>query len=142
MALEPDRRDAAGLRDRAVRRASAAARAGPRRRAVRTRLTAAGEAAHAYLAPCAERSPTTAPDAGPCAARPIARSPRRAPRSTSPPPNFPPLARHTDGTDEVAVTLERLVDTTTACAVHLDDTGRVPEQHAERIDALLAELAA
>ncbi|MFD8775237.1 FUSC family protein [Streptomyces sp. NPDC059916] len=55
---------------------------------------------------------------------------------------LPPLARHTAGTEDVAVTLEALVDTTTACAVHLDDTGRVPEQHAERIDALLAELTA
>jgi hypothetical protein len=55
---------------------------------------------------------------------------------------LPPLARHTAGTEGVAVTLEALVDTTTSCAVHLDDTGRVPEQHAERIDALLAELTA
>lgn len=55
---------------------------------------------------------------------------------------LPPVARHTAGTEDVAVTLEALVDTTTSCAVHVDDTGRVPEQHAERIDALLAELAA
>ncbi len=36
---------------------------------------------------------------------------------------LPPLARHADGADETAAALERLVDTTTACAVHLDDTG-------------------
>ena len=38
---------------------------------------------------------------------------------------LPALARHAEGADEVADTLERLVDTTTACAVQLDDTGRL-----------------
>lgn len=42
----------------------------------------------------------------------------------------------------MTVVLERLVDATTACAVQVDDTGRVPEQHARKIDVLLAELAA
>ncbi|MGY0487186.1 FUSC family protein [Streptomyces sp. WG-D5] len=55
---------------------------------------------------------------------------------------LPVLARHSDGSRQVTVTLERLVDATTACAVQVDDTGRVPEQHAERIGVLLAELAA
>lgn len=53
---------------------------------------------------------------------------------------LPALARHSAGSEQVAATLERLVDTTTACAVHVDDTGRLPRRHAERIDALLAEL--
>lgn len=53
---------------------------------------------------------------------------------------LPALARHSEGSEQVAATLERLVDTTTACAVHVDDTGRLPRRHAERLDALLAEL--
>ncbi|WP_266395827.1 FUSC family protein [Streptomyces sp. NBC_01275] len=55
---------------------------------------------------------------------------------------LPALARHTEGTDEVAAILERLVDTTTACAVHLDDTGRLTPGHRQRLAELLAELAA
>ncbi|MDT0569594.1 FUSC family protein [Streptomyces sp. DSM 3412] len=54
---------------------------------------------------------------------------------------LPALARHTEGTDEIAAVLERLVDTTTACAVHLDDTGRLGRHHTERLTALLDELA-
>lgn len=53
---------------------------------------------------------------------------------------LPALARHSEGAEQVAATLERLVDTTTACAVHVDDTGHLPRRHAERLDALLAEL--
>lgn len=55
---------------------------------------------------------------------------------------LPTLAKHSEGSERVAATLERLVDTTTACAVHVDDTGRLPRRHAERLDALLAELTA
>ncbi|MFD8152993.1 FUSC family protein [Streptomyces sp. NPDC001046] len=54
---------------------------------------------------------------------------------------LPALARHTQGADEVADLLERLVDTTTACAVHLDDTGRIGQGHIERLAALVEELA-
>ncbi|KOV99435.1 membrane protein [Streptomyces sp. NRRL B-1140] len=54
---------------------------------------------------------------------------------------LPSLARHTEGADEVADLLERLVDTTTACAVHLDDTGRIGPLHQERLTAVLTELA-
>ena len=54
---------------------------------------------------------------------------------------LPALARHTEGTEEVASTLERLVDTTTACAVHLDDTGRLTRRHTEHLTELLDELA-
>ncbi|MER8221739.1 FUSC family protein [Streptomyces sp. NPDC094143] len=55
---------------------------------------------------------------------------------------LPALARHTEGADEVAGLLEQLVDTTTACAVHLDDTGRIGPRHRERLAAVLTELAA
>ncbi|MET8137389.1 FUSC family protein [Streptomyces sp. NPDC005251] len=54
---------------------------------------------------------------------------------------LPALARHSEGTDEVAATLARLVDTTTACAVQLDDTGRLTSRHTDRINELLGELA-
>jgi Fusaric acid resistance protein-like len=53
---------------------------------------------------------------------------------------LPALARHAAGTDEIAALLETLVDTTTACAVHLDDTGRLTPRHTERLAELLAEL--
>ncbi|MGA5125969.1 FUSC family protein [Streptomyces pseudogriseolus] len=54
---------------------------------------------------------------------------------------LPPLARHADGADEIAAALERLVDTTTACAVHLDDTGGLDPRHLRRLTALRDELA-
>ncbi|MFI9287452.1 FUSC family protein [Streptomyces werraensis] len=54
---------------------------------------------------------------------------------------LPPLARHADGADEIATTLERLVDTTTACAVHLDDTGTLDPHHVRRLTALRDKLA-
>ncbi|MHC5908550.1 FUSC family protein, partial [Streptomyces sp. S6] len=54
----------------------------------------------------------------------------------------PALARHTAGTDEVAALLERLVDTTTACAVQLDDTGHLGRRHRELLDELLTALDA
>lgn len=53
---------------------------------------------------------------------------------------LPALARHSAGADEVAAVLERLVDTTTACAVHLDDTGRLTPRHTERLAGLRDEL--
>lgn len=55
---------------------------------------------------------------------------------------LPALAKHSEGSERVAATLERLVDTTTACAVHVDDTGCLPRRHAQRIDELLTELTA
>lgn len=54
---------------------------------------------------------------------------------------LPALARHTEGADDVVATLERLVDTTTACAVHLDDSGRLTPWHTARLTELLEELA-
>ncbi|MEZ0157890.1 FUSC family protein, partial [Streptomyces griseorubens] len=53
---------------------------------------------------------------------------------------LPPLARHADGADEIATTLERLVDTTTACAVHLDDTGTLAPPHHHRLTPLATDL--
>ncbi|MGW1796312.1 hypothetical protein ACWCQN_09980 [Streptomyces sp. NPDC001984] len=53
---------------------------------------------------------------------------------------LPDLARHTEGTDTVAATLERLVDTTTACAVHLDDTGRLTARHTRQLEELIGKL--
>ncbi|WBO67010.1 FUSC family protein [Streptomyces camelliae] len=53
---------------------------------------------------------------------------------------LPALARHTAGTDAVADVLERLVDTTTACAVHLDDTGRLTPRHIRQLREALTEL--
>ncbi|EST22708.1 FUSC family protein, partial [Streptomyces roseochromogenus] len=53
---------------------------------------------------------------------------------------LPALARHTAGTDAVADILELLVDTTTACAVHLDDTGRLTPRHLGQLREALREL--
>ncbi|MFH8975587.1 FUSC family protein [Streptomyces sp. NPDC017890] len=53
---------------------------------------------------------------------------------------LPALARHSAGAEEVASVLERLVDTTTACAVHLDDTGGLTARHTERLAGLRDEL--
>ncbi|MFB7505210.1 FUSC family protein [Streptomyces broussonetiae] len=53
---------------------------------------------------------------------------------------LPALARHTAGTDAVADLLERLVDTTTACAVHLDDTGTLTPRHIRQLREALGEL--
>ncbi|CAM5663517.1 FUSC family protein [Streptomyces griseorubiginosus] len=53
---------------------------------------------------------------------------------------LPALARHSEGAEEIAAVLERLVDTTTACAVHLDDSGRLTAGDLDRITGLLDEL--
>lgn len=108
---------------------------------VRARLDAAATAAHAYLVHVLDGSDDRA-------ARWTLR--REAYRTLAEArtaialgaAELPALARHTEGTDEVAALLERLVDTTTACAVHLDDTGRLSRQHSERLTELLGELAA
>jgi uncharacterized membrane protein YccC len=108
---------------------------------VRARLDAAATAAHAYLVHVLDGSDDRA-------ARWTLR--REAYRTLAEArtaialgaAELPALARHTEGTDEVAALLERLVDTTTACAVHLDDTGRLSRRHSERLTELLEELAA
>ncbi|MFH8802944.1 FUSC family protein [Streptomyces sp. NPDC017936] len=108
---------------------------------VRARLAAAATAAHAYLVHVLDGS-------GDRAARWTLR--REAYRTLAEArtaislaaAELPALARRTEGTDEVAALLERLVDTTTACAVHLDDTGRLGHRHSALLTELLAELAA
>ncbi|WEH38112.1 FUSC family protein [Streptomyces sp. NBC_01218] len=56
---------------------------------------------------------------------------------------LPPVARRTAGSAEVAQALEMLIDTTTACAVHLDGrpTG-LSRSYADRLTARLAALDA
>ncbi|MFD5515085.1 FUSC family protein [Streptomyces sp. NPDC127066] len=115
---------------------------GQRGGTVRARLTRAGEAADVYLAHVL--SDGTARDR---TGRWVLR--REAYRALAEAraaidlaaAELPALARHSEGTDAVAATLERLVDTTTACAVQLDDTGRLTPRHTERIAELLGELA-
>ena len=106
---------------------------------VRARLDAATDAAHAYLthvlSGADDRAARWALRRE--AYRKLAEARAAIDRAAA---ELPTLARHTEGTDEVAATLERLVDTTTACAVHLDDTGRLTPRHTERLATLLDEL--
>ncbi|WP_333778720.1 FUSC family protein, partial [Streptomyces sp. IBSBF 3136] len=112
---------------------------GKRGGGVRARLAAAGDAAHAYLVHVLGES-------GDRAERWVLR--REAYRTLAEArtaialaaAELPALARHTEGTDGVAAVLEDLVDTTTACAVHLDDTGRLTPRHARQLEELLDEL--
>ncbi|MGW1499948.1 FUSC family protein [Streptomyces mirabilis] len=115
---------------------------GQRGGGVRARLTHAAEAAHVYLAHVLDDT-TTDDRAGRWTLRREAYRALAEARASIDlaAAELPALARHAEGTDEVAATLERLVDTTTACAVQLDDTGRLTPQHTERIAALLDELA-
>ncbi|KUO13421.1 FUSC family protein [Streptomyces sp. DSM 15324] len=108
---------------------------------VRARLTAATGAAHAYLSHVLD-----GPDDRAVrwtlrreAYRTLAEARTAIAHAAH---ELPALARHTEGTDEVAALLERLVDTTTACAVHLDDTGRLGPGHRALLAELLGELAA
>ncbi|MET7684905.1 FUSC family protein [Streptomyces sp. NPDC005423] len=111
---------------------------GKRGGGVRARLAEAGAAAHAYLVHVLSESDDRA-------ARWTLR--REAYRTLSEArgaialsaAELPAIARHTEGTDVIAAVLERLVDTTTACAVHLDDTGRLTPRHTEQLTRLLAE---
>lgn len=115
---------------------------GQRGGGVRARLTRAAEAAHLYLAHVLDDG-TTDDRAGRWALRREAYRALAEARASIDlaAAELPALARHAEGTDEVAATLERLVDTTTACAVQLDDTGRLTPQHTQRIAELLDELA-
>ncbi|MFF3657897.1 FUSC family protein [Streptomyces olivochromogenes] len=115
---------------------------GQRGGGVRARLTHAAEAAHVYLAHVLDDG-TTDDRAGRWTLRREAYRALAEARASIDlaAAELPSLARHAEGTDEVATTLERLVDTTTACAVQLDDTGRLTPQHTERIAELLDELA-
>ncbi|MGP4042856.1 FUSC family protein [Streptomyces sp. 2A115] len=106
---------------------------------VRARLEAATDAAHAYLGQVLSGADDRAARWALRreAYRTLAEARAAIDRASA---ELPTLARHTEGTDEVAATLERLVDTTTACAVHLDDTGRLTPRHTERLATLLDEL--
>ncbi|MGW0494041.1 FUSC family protein [Streptomyces sp. NPDC003007] len=125
---------------------------GQRGGGVRARLSTASEAAYAYLTHVLDEA--DAPRIGTSGTPSDHRAPRWTLRREAyrtlaearsaislAAHELPALARHTEGADEVARLLERLVDTTTACAVHLDDTGRIGPHHKERLTAVLAELA-
>ncbi|WP_427923127.1 FUSC family protein [Streptomyces sp. cg40] len=111
---------------------------GKRGGGVRARLAAAGDAAHAYLVHVLNESGDRAErwTLRREAYRTLAEARGAIAVSAA---ELPALARHTEGTDEVAAVLERLVDTTTACAVHLDDTGRLTRRHIEQLTQLLEE---
>ncbi|MET8943432.1 FUSC family protein [Streptomyces sp. NPDC004542] len=112
---------------------------GARGGGVRQRLAAAERAAHAYLTHVLSES-------GDHAERWVLR--REAYRALSEArtaialsaAELPALARHTEGTDSVAAVLERLVDTTTASAVYLDDTGHLTPEQTRLLTELVGEL--
>ncbi|WP_051113568.1 FUSC family protein [Streptomyces davaonensis] len=114
---------------------------GQRGGGVLARLGAAESAAHRYLGHVLDASPDRA-------GRWVLR--REAYRSLAEARSaialaaaeLPTLARHSAGTEEVAGTLEQLVDATTACAVHLDDAGHLTPRHTQQLTGLLDELAA
>ncbi|GAA4047093.1 FUSC family protein [Streptomyces shaanxiensis] len=138
---------------------------GQRGGGVRARLAAAGGAAYAYLAHVLREADRPAPrDSGARALRDsgahdvanghdaralrwtLRREAYRALAEARTAialgaAELPALARHTEGAEEVVATLERLVDATTACAVHLDDSGRLTPWHTDRLTELLDELA-
>ncbi|MFI6246095.1 FUSC family protein [Streptomyces sp. NPDC051016] len=113
--------------------------AGRRGGGVRARLAAAGRAAHLYL----DHVLSESGDRGERwalrreAYRTLAEARTAIALAAA---ELPALARHTEGTDAVAAVLERLVDTTTACAVHLDETGRLTARHTRQLEALAVEL--
>lgn len=136
---------------------------GQRGGGVRSRLSTADRAAHAYLAHVLRESEATSarreadaprlpyePDPSRTDSRAVRWTLRReAYRALAEArtahalaaAELPALARHTEGADEIVATLEQLVDATTACAVHLDDSGRLTPWHTDRLTELLAELA-
>ncbi|MHB9862590.1 FUSC family protein [Streptomyces sp. YIM S03343] len=127
---------------------------GQRGGGVRARLTTANTAAHAYLThvlgePTASGAPAMSREPGATADRAERWALRREAYRTLAEARaaialasaeLPALARHTEGTDEIAALLETLVDTTTACAVHLDAAGELTPRHTEHLAGLLAEL--
>ncbi len=113
---------------------------GQRAGGVRARLVAAGDAAHAYLTHVLGESDDRARrwTLRREAYRALAEARTAIALAGA---ELPALARHSEGADELAATLELLVDTTTACAVHLDDTGRLTPRHVRRLAELRDELA-
>ncbi|GAA3791754.1 FUSC family protein [Streptomyces coacervatus] len=129
---------------------------GQRGGGVRSRLAAAGSAAHAYLAHVLGESRVLSEPhvlsesrAGAPDSRAIRWTLRREAYRTLAEARtaialaaaeLPALARHSEGAGEVVDTLERLVDATTACAVHLDDSGRLSRGDRDQLAQLLGEL--
>ncbi|MGW2487868.1 FUSC family protein [Streptomyces sp. NPDC001606] len=124
---------------------------GERGAQVRARLTTARNAAHAYLTHVLGEYESRAPveDGGSGDTRTERWALRREAYRTLgeartaialAAAELPALARHTEGTETVADALERLVDTTTACAVHLDDTGRLTPRHLRQLRQALDAL--
>jgi uncharacterized membrane protein YccC len=113
---------------------------GQRGGGVRARLTAAGAAAQAYLDHVLSGSDDRAArwTLRREAYRTLAEARTAIALAAA---ELPALARHSEGTDRVVATLERLVDTTTACAVHLDDSGRIDARYTRRLAELTDELA-
>ena len=117
---------------------------GQRAGGVRARLTAAGTAAHAYLDHVLRESRAPFPDSRAIrwtlrreAYRTLAEARTAIALASA---ELPAVARHSKGADTVVDTLERLVDATTACAVHLDDSGRLSAGDREQLAELLGEL--
>ncbi|RPF32698.1 FUSC family protein [Streptomyces sp. TLI_185] len=118
---------------------------GQRGGTVQARLVAAGSAAHAYLAHVLReaRDPMAGPDSRATrwtlrreAYRTLAEAHTAIALAAA---ELPALARHSEGADDVVAILEQLVDTTTACAVQLDDSGRLPARHREQLAELLGQ---
>ncbi|MFF4395664.1 FUSC family protein [Streptomyces sp. NPDC001480] len=112
---------------------------GARGAGVRQRLAAAEHAARAYLAHVLSESDDHAERWALRreAYRALAEARTAIALSAA---ELPALARHTEGTDSVAAVLERLVDTTTASAVHLDDTGHLTPEQTRLLTELVGEL--
>ncbi|MFF4797627.1 FUSC family protein [Streptomyces sp. NPDC001351] len=118
---------------------------GQRGGTVQARLVAAGSAAHAYLAHVLgeARDPLAGADSRATrwtlrreAYRTLAEAHTAIGLAAA---ELPALARHSEGADEVVAILERLVDTTTACAVQLDDSGRLSARQREQLAELLGQ---
>lgn len=118
---------------------------GQRGGTVRARLVAAGAAAHAYLAHVLDeaRDPLAGPDSRATrwtlrreAYRTLAEAHTAIALAAA---ELPALARHSEGADDVVAILERLVDTTTACAVQLDDSGRLSGHQRRQLAELIGE---
>lgn len=111
---------------------------GQRGHAVRTRLDTATRAAHRYLGHVmdAPQDRVVRWDLRREAYRTLGAARSAIDVSAA---ELPPLAQHTAGSHDVAAALERLVDTTTACAVHLDGkTQGLSSRHTEQLDAELS----
>ncbi|MFF5493098.1 FUSC family protein [Streptomyces aquilus] len=112
---------------------------GQRGGGVRARLDAAGAAAQAYLSHVLSDSDDRATrwTLRREAYRALAEARTAIALAAA---ELPSLARHSAGADHVVAVLEELVDTTTACAVHFDDAGRLTPRHLERLAELVSEL--